>query len=188
MKPIHFLWRIVEAIPYVWNRIIVSSFKYQQLGSAGSKIRIGRRVQANSWHNVYIGSDVSIGQGCLFLCTRAKVYIGDHVMFGPNVTVITGKHRTDMIGKYMKSITDEEKSPDDDQDTVFQGDNWIGANATILHGVTIGEGAVIAAGAVVTDDVPPYSIYGGVPARLLKMRFSDTEILEHHQLLQKQKS
>ncbi len=55
----------------------------------------------------------------------------------------------------------------------MKGDNWIGANSTILKGVTIGEGAIVAAGALVIKDVPPYSIVGGVQAKVLKYRFSD---------------
>ena len=54
---------------------------------------------------------------------------------------------------------------------MFEGDNWIGANVTILKGVTVGEGAVIAAGAVVTRNVEKYSVWGGVPARKLRDRF-----------------
>lgn len=65
----------------------------------------------------------------------------------------------------------------------IEGDNWIGANATILKGVTVGFGSVVAAGAVVTHDVLPYSIVGGVPAKILSMRFTDVEIQEHEKLL-----
>ena len=66
-----------------------------------------------------------------------------------------------------------EKLPENDQDVVFEGDNWIGANVTILKGVTIGEGAVIAAGSVVNKVVPSYSVVGGVPARVIRMRFTE---------------
>lgn len=69
---------------------------------------------------------------------------------------------------------------------VFEGDNWIGANATILKGVTIGEGAVVAAGAVVTKDVAPYTIVGGVPAKYIGDRFTPEELARHRQVLGKQ--
>lgn len=58
-------------------------------------------------------------------------------------------------------------------DIIIGDDVWIGQNAVILSGVTIGQGAVVAAGAVVSKDVPPYAIVGGVPAKVLKFRFSD---------------
>lgn len=119
------------------------------------------------------------------MSSRAKIIVGDHVMVGPGVTVITGNHKIDVVGKYLDEITDKEKDPDDDQDIVFEGDNWIGANVTILKGVTIGEGAVVAAGSVVTKDVEPYSIYGGVPAKKLKMRFDEETLNKHKEAIGK---
>lgn len=61
----------------------------------------------------------------------------------------------------------------------IEQDVWCGANVTILKGVTIGKGSIVAAGSVVTKSCPPYSIIAGVPARVLKKRFSDEEIKEH---------
>lgn len=105
-------------------------------------------------------------------------------MFGPQVTLITGNHRIDYIGDYMKNVRGGNKLPENDQPIVLKGDNWVGANVTILKGVTIGEGAVVAAGAVVKDDVPPYAIVGGVPARVLKYRFDEEQLEEHKRLLE----
>ena len=107
------------------------------------------------------------------MCTRARIIMGDHIMTGPNVTIITGGHRMDVKDKPMSMITDSDKLPENDKDIVLEGDNWIGANAIILKGVTIGRGAVVAAGAIVTSNVEPYSIVGGVPARKIKMRFEE---------------
>lgn len=106
-------------------------------------------------------------------------------MFGPNVTVITGGHRTDLLGRKMSTVRNDEKLPEDDLDIVFEGDNWIGANSTILRGVTIGIGSIIAAGAVVTKDVTPYSVWGGVPARLIKNRFSQDELEIHKEMIER---
>ena len=92
-------------------------------------------------------------------------------MFGPGVFMISGNHRIDIPDRYIKSITDEEKLPENDQPIVLEGDNWIGARAVLLKGITVGMGAVVAAGAVVTQDVPPYTIVAGIPARVIKHRF-----------------
>ena len=76
-----------------------------------------------------------------------------------------------------------EKLPENDAPVVIEDDVWCGANVTILKGVTIGRGSVVAAGAVVTKSCPPYSIIGGVPAKILKRRFSKEEIIEHERNL-----
>ena len=73
-------------------------------------------------------------------------------------------------------------------DLVFiESDVWAGTNVTILKGVTIGRGSIIASGAVVTKSVPPYSIVGGVPAKVLKKRFDEETIEKHEKLLAERK-
>lgn len=187
MKIAALIYRLMDLFLRAWNRFVISRIKCSLMMESGKNVGFGRGVRALGWENIAAKDNVSIGSECLFLCTRAKVRIGDHVMFGPRVTVITGNHRIDLIGRYMDTVKDNEKRPEDDQDVVFEGDNWIGANATILQGVTVGRGAVIAAGAVVTKDVPPYTICGGVPAKVLKDRFSQDELQKHKKLLNQEK-
>lgn len=136
--------------------------------------------------NMSIGDGTSIPKGSTFYCTIAPLTIGKKVIFGPKPTIITGDHRIDIIGKYIMDVTAEEKGPDHDAPVVIEDDVWCGANVTILKGVTIGRGSVVAAGAVVTKSFPPYSIIGGVPAKLLKMRFTPEEIVEHEKMLASQ--
>lgn len=104
-------------------------------------------------------------------------------MFGPGVTIVSGNHRINVLGKYMSEIADSMKEDTDDQDICIKNDVWIGCNAVILKGVTIGEGAVIAAGSIVSKDVPPYAVVGGSPARVLKYRFSEAVQMEHKNIL-----
>lgn len=155
------LYRGLMAIRGAWNKLITQPIKLSALNKHGKGIHIGVGFRAYGIGNISVGDDVSLGENATMMCTRAKIRIGDHVMTGPNVTMITGGHRTDVVGRYMSTITNAEKCPEDDRDIVLEGDNWIGANVTILRGVTIGRGAVIAAGAVVTKNVPPYEIWGG---------------------------
>lgn len=158
--------------------------KYKGLGTCGRNVVIPDGFRVFGKDNLYIGNDVSIGINNVFMCTRTEIRIGNHVMFGPGVTIITGNHRTNVVGKYMTELTDADKEVSDDLPIVLEGDNWIGANATILKGCTIGKGAIIAAGAVVTANVPAYAIWGGILAKHLKYRFTESEIQQHEEKLQ----
>lgn len=175
------IYKVLDFISRAWNKVIVTPIKKAALGGYGKGVVLGRRIRMSGACNLYIGNNVSIGEDSRFICTRAKIIMGDNIMFGPHVTCITGGHRMDVVGRYMISVT--EKRLEDDRNIVFEGDNWVGANATILRGVTIGEGSVIAAGAVVKKDVPAYSIVGGVPAKVIKMRFTEEEIADHKRIL-----
>lgn len=107
--------------------------------------------------NIKVGKNVFINSGCRFQ-DQGGITIGDGVLIGHNVVLATLNHDIDprkRSNMYPAPIT--------------IGHNvWIGANATVVPGVNIGDGAIIAAGAVVTKDVPPNVIVGGVPAKILK--------------------
>lgn len=107
--------------------------------------------------NIHIGKDVFINSGCQFQ-DQGGIYIGDGALIGHSVVLATLDHDLDPAHRgdmYPKPI--------------HIGRNvWIGAHATVTRGVSIGDGAVIAAGAVVTRDVPPDTVVGGVPARRIK--------------------
>ena len=170
----------------VWRRKKVKLIK-KCFHSCGSNVYVPHDIRLYGY-DVSIGNNVSLGSNMCIMCKMAPVVIKDNVMFGPNVTLITGNHRIDMIGKYMTEIKDEDKLPENDAPIVFEGDNWVGANAVILKGVTIGRGSVIGAGAVVVKDVPPYSIYVGVPGAKTFERFTKEQIEEHEKILALQKS
>ena len=115
--------------------------------------------------------------------TKAKILIEDKVIFGPRVSIITGNHRYDIVGKYIADIKDFEKRDSDDEDVIIRKDCWIGANVTILKGVTIEEGCVVAAGSVVTKSTEKYGIYAGVPAKRIKDRFNEIDVERHRKML-----
>lgn len=107
--------------------------------------------------NTHIGENVFINAGCRFQ-DQGGIYIDDGALIGHNVVIATLNHS-------MKASERANLLPS----PVHIGKNvWIGSSSTILPGVTIGEGAVVAAGAVVSKDVEPFTVVGGVPAKLIK--------------------
>ncbi|HJV64112.1 MAG TPA: DapH/DapD/GlmU-related protein [Geomonas sp.] len=134
-----------------------------------------------TFNTISLGNSVIIGPGACFWSTHSHITIGNKVMFGPNVTIMGGNHNTSAIGRYMFDVHEKEAS--DDQPVNIEDDVWVGAGVIILKGVTVGRGSIIAAGAVVTKNIPPYSIVAGTPARVLKKRWSPDQILEHESRL-----
>ncbi len=172
-------YRILKKIPHVLFGRIGSYWKRRMLKSCGENVHFGKRILVTNWQNCSIGSDVNIGPGAVIFCSEAPVSIGSHVILGPNITLVTGDHRTDIPGRYISDVKACDKLPENDQPIVIEDDVWIAANATILKGVRIHEGAVIAAGAVVNKDVQAYTVVGGVPAKVIAQRFTPEQKKEH---------
>ena len=107
--------------------------------------------------NIRIGKNVFINHGCTFM-DRGGITLEDDVLIGPKVNLVT---------------TDHQQEPSERRNTVslpitIEQNAWIGVAATVTSGVTIGENSVVAAGAVLTDDVPPNTVVAGVPAKVVK--------------------
>lgn len=102
--------------------------------------------------------------GMLCASEHAKIVIGRDCMISYAVHMRTDMHRYDSVGIPMKDQGCVEK------DIIIGDDVWIGYGAQVMAGVSIGSGSIVAAGAVVTKDVPEYAVVGGVPARIIKMR------------------
>lgn len=148
--------------------------------------RCGRNTNFNpfdsfTFFNIILGDNVAISHGAHWSATHAFIQVGNKVMFGPNSVILTGDHRFDVVGSFMFDL--EEKTVGDDLPVIIKDDVWVGANVTILKGVTIGEGAIVAACSLVRNDVPPYAIVGGVPARVIRLRFGAEDIAEHKKML-----
>ncbi len=114
------------------------------------------RLSAHLNGKIFIGSDTFINGA--FISATNKVRIGNNCKFGP-FTMIMDSDFHDISDHNKEGVVEE---------IVIEDDVWLGARSTVLKGVTVGKGAVVAVGAVVTKDIPPYSIAAGVPAKVIK--------------------
>ncbi len=111
----------------------------------------------NFGRHIRLGKNVFINHACTFL-DLGGITIEDGAMIGPKVSLISENH----------PVNPETRKTLELKTVVIKRNAWIGANAVILHGVTVGENSVVAAGAVVTSDVPDNTVVGGVPAKVIK--------------------
>ena len=138
----------------------------QMLGAVGERVWIAKTFSCDCGENIFIGDDFT-GNFNLTILDIREVHIGNHVMIGPNTLITTVGHPLSPQGRreYHASA----------KPVCIGNDVWIGGNVTILPGVTIGNNVVVAAGAVVTKDVPDNALVGGIPAKKLKDLEDDTE-------------
>ncbi len=138
----------------------------ENLGSMGADVWIAKRFCCDNGKNIHIGNQFTGNYNLTILDIR-EVFIGNHVMIGPNTMITTVGHPITPMGrrKHMGVAT-----------PVTIGDDvWIGGNVTILPGVTIGNNVVVAAGAVVIEDIPDNTLVAGVPAVKIKDIETDVE-------------
>ena len=178
------VYRSEEFVRKVFYKIFRESVIKSSFGSCGKNVHIAEKSDIKGIGNISIGDDVAIGPHALLWTTRANIIIKEKVIIGPRLTIITGNHKIDVIGKYISDVTDDEKDEDDDQDVIIEKYVWIGANVTILKGVTVAEGSVVGAGTVLTKNTDPYGVYVGVPGKRISERFKNKELEDHIKILQ----
>ena len=105
----------------VFYKIFRESVIKSSFGSCGKNVHIAEKSDIKGIGNISIGDDVAIGPHALLWTTRANIIIKEKVIIGPRLTIITGNHKIDVIGKYISDVTDDEKDEDDDQDVIHHG-------------------------------------------------------------------
>lgn len=169
------------ALHLIIDKILTLCYKKQMI-SCGHHVTFKPSTSnIKGIENMSFGSYVRIHKYATIFSSDAKLIIGNKVALGPKVTIMTGNHATDTIGTYMWDVHDKKDGLD--KDVIIEDEIWVGSNVTILSGAHISRGCVIAAGAIVNKYIPPYSIVGGVPAKVLKYRFTPEQIIEHEKAL-----
>lgn len=167
----HYFERIGEDSYFIGTPEFDPDFRDSLIVNIGCGVTFYPRISVRGRGRLAIGDFSSFNGGVIFGLT-CDLTIGHHVMVADNVSFRTADHEFSDLAVPM---IDQGERP---LPIVVGDDVWIGANATILRGVTVGRGAIIAAHAVVMKDVQPYEIVGGVPARAIGSRLKANSVAE----------
>jgi acetyltransferase-like isoleucine patch superfamily enzyme len=148
---------------YPWCNAIKAWFLRLQGAVIGKRVIFYPGVWIEPGRNLEVGDDVDFALDVV-VNTRGGVKIGDRTLIGYRTQILSSNH---VIPPCPERIFD---AGSHGEPIVIGNDVWIGGNSMILAGVTIGDGAVVAGGSVVTKDVPPFAVVGGAPARIIKYR------------------
>ena len=158
---------LIRWLPGVEGLVLRGLFYRALFLSSGKSLLIYPSVYIIFAHRMSVGRRVAINVGT-YIDAGGGVKIGDNVMIGPHCVLSSREHSIEATGVPMCY------QPVRYGNIAIGNDVWIGANVSIIGGVTVGDGSVIAAGAVVIGDIPPNAIVGGVPARVLRSRVGDS--------------
>ena len=172
--------RFLRGLFFLWRRNF-GNLRRSKFGHIANNVILTPPLSGNI-NNIYIYNNVSIDGYAVLSTPNAKIVFKGNSTIAHHLSIHTGNHAR-VVGRFVSDITDDNKPKGYDHDVIIEKDVWIGSNVTILDGVHVGRGATIAAGAVVNKDVPPYSIVGGVPARVLKFYWTIDQIIEHEATL-----
>ncbi|MCC9651536.1 acyltransferase [Vibrio sp. MA64] len=146
-------------------------FLLTKMARLGEGCIILRNTSISNPNSLTLGNNSGIGVNAKLDCS-APITIGDRCLMGPDVMMFTSDHVWD------KNANTYFNSGVTSAPIVIRDDAWIGARCIVLKGVTIGKGATIAAGSVVTKSVPDFAVVGGVPAKLIKYKNQENKINE----------
>lgn len=156
---------------FIGDDTLIDEHVFFDIKSAAATIRLGARTQIMHGATFETGYEghITVGEGCFIgayaiLNGFGGIEIGDNALIAGHCHIVAGDHGYDDLSIPMGH------QPITGKGIVLEDDVWLGAGAKILDGVRIGQGSIVSAGSVVIRDVAPYSIVGGIPARLLKMR------------------
>lgn len=138
-------------------------FYTKTLKKCGTNLQVMPGFIVKFPENLSIGNNVTINRN-VFITARDDIYIGNNVLIGQNTIINSGNH------EFVNPKILINKQGHSSEKIIIGSDVWIGANCSILKGVKIGNGAVVGAGSVVTKNIEPYTVVGGVPAKKIKHR------------------
>lgn len=157
------------------NKFIYRPYLLRRLGSVGDNFRFGFMSEINNPELFFIGNNFYSGPFCLFSTNKNNpVYIENNVMFGPKCNIQGGNHDFYFHGFMRLNNNVSERC----SKIEIEKGAWIGTNTTLVSGASVGEGSIIGAMSLVNKRIPPFVVAAGVPAQVIKPRFSNLADLE----------
>lgn len=150
---------------------------YKQLGHIGKNSHINFPVMISRPNLVFIEDYAGILNGAKMILNQGRFYLGKYSRIASGCTVVTDNHTPTVGLPYF--FTGGLHINDRPKDVIVKEDCWIGANVTLLPGAIINRGGVVAACALVNREFPPYAVLAGIPAKIIGVKFSLQEIIEH---------
>lgn len=166
----------------IWSFVCINYPKESRLGHLGSDSKFEYPVFIQTPRTVFVEDHCQIRRGCTIInAPEEKVIIKKYSLLSVNTTIVTQNHVSTvgipifMLGP--SHINDKRA------DMIIEEDVWLGANVTLITGAKLGRGCIVAAGALVNKEIPPYAVVAGVPAKIIAVKFTKEQIIQHERIL-----
>ena len=176
------IWFLLKMGRHLLFRLHKNNPEREDFGSLSAHSLIAYPCHIGVPNKLFVEDFVKIRYGLTVINTKEEsVYIKKYTEIAPDVTIVTNSHRSTV--SIPQVILGESHINDKSADVIIEEDVWVGTRVTILAGVTLGRGCIVAANAIVTKTVPPYALVAGMPARIIGVKFSLADIERHEEAL-----
>lgn len=162
---------------------IFPEYKLNEIGKKGKGVVIASKSELIT-RNLFLDDYVVLQGHINFISNKGKLFVKKYSVISAECIIIPGAHKLKVGVPFYYSA--QHHIGDCENDIIINEDCWVGAGCILLPGITIGRGAVIGAGSVVTKDIPPYAVAVGSPARVIASKFTLEEIIVHEKIIYKE--
>ena len=176
------IWFLIRKGRHLIYRLHRNYPERKDFGSMPAHSTIACPCHIGITKNLFVEDFVKIRYGLTIInAGKESVYVKKYTVIAPDVTIVTNNHRSTV--SIPQVILGESHINDKSADVIIEEDVWVGTRTTILAGVTLGRGCIVAANSVVTKPVPPYAMVAGMPARIIGVKFSLQDVEKHEKAL-----
>lgn len=165
----------------VYGKLVMQPYYKSQLGYCGKTVSVRNPQIVSGLSRVFMYDNTNLMDGFIFMSHTGRLVMKKNSGASTGLTVITGNHQR-VVGEQFKVNNKVVSKNDVEGDVIFEEDVWVGADVTICTGVTIGRGSNVGAGSVIRNNIPPYAVVMGNPAKVVGFCFTPEEVIEHEKI------